>query len=94
MNPTSLKRYADARAWWRATLKHSVHNALGAVLSIAGTNAIEGASPAALQHYVEGIGLNFEQGVAVFLVTFGISVLRSVHAATAPGETRAPFPSP
>jgi uncharacterized protein YdiU (UPF0061 family) len=88
---TPFKRYADGRAWLRATLRHGLHNAIGAVLTLVGTNGIEASTPAALQHYVAGIGLNFEQAAAVFAVTLALSVLRSVHEATAPGKTAAPF---
>ncbi len=87
----SLRRYTDARAWLRATLRHALHNALGAVLALLGTNGIEASTPEALQHYVAGIGLTFEQAAAVFLVTLGTSVLRAVHEATAPGATKPPF---
>lgn len=77
-------RYANLRAWVRATIRHALHNAIGAVLALVGTNGIEASTPAALQHYVSGIGLNFEQALAVFGVTLSLSVLRSVHEATAP----------
>lgn len=87
----SFRRYTDARAWLRATLRHSVHNAIGAVLALVGTNGIEASTPANLQHYVAGIGLTFEQAASVFVVTLSLSVLRSLHEATAPGQTTAPF---
>jgi uncharacterized protein YqfA (UPF0365 family) len=89
----SLRRYTDLRAWMRATLRHALHNAIGAVLALLGTNGLEASAPAQLAHYVAGIGLNFEQAAAVFLVTLATTVLRSVHEATAPGITRAPFRS-
>lgn len=79
-----FKRYANWRAWLRATLRHALHNALGAVLALFGTNGLEASAPAALRPLVEGIGLTFEQAAAVFAVTLATSVLRSVHEATAP----------
>lgn len=88
----TLSRFADWRAWLRATLKHGVHNAVGALLTLLGTNGIEASTPASLQQYVEGIGLNFEQAAAVFSVTLFLSVLRSVHEVTKPGRTAPPFP--
>lgn len=86
-----IKRYTDLRHWFRATLKHALHNAIGAVLALLGTNGIEASAPESMRAMVEGIGLNFEQALAVFLVTLGTSVLRSVHGATAPGYTETPF---
>lgn len=81
---TTLRRFADWRAWLRATLRNAVHNAVGAVLTLLGTNGIEASAPEQLRAYVDGIGLDWQQTLAVFVVTLAASVLRSVHEATKP----------
>lgn len=89
-----IKRYTDLRQWLRATLKHALHHAVGAVLALLSTNGIEASAPESMKAFVANVGLSFEQAVAVFVVTLGTAVLRSVHEATAPGRTEPPFEHP
>ena len=86
-----VRRMSDVRAWLRGLLKNSLHSATGSLLAALGTNGIEGMAPQAAQHYVEGIGMNFSQAVAVFVVSLGIGALRYVNTSTAPGQTQPQF---
>lgn len=86
-----VRRMSDVRAWLRGLLKNSVHSATGSLLASIGTNGIEGMAPPALHAYVDGIGMNFSQAVAVFAVSLGIGALRYVNTSTAPGNTEPPF---
>ena len=87
-----VRRMSDARAWLRGGLKNCLHSATGSLLAALGTNGVEGLSPEVLKPYVEGVGMNFSQAVAVFLVSLGIAALRYVNSTTAPGRTNPPFP--
>jgi len=84
---------SDVRAWLRGLFKNAVHSATGTLLAAMGTNTIEGMSPNAIRPFVEGIGMNFQQAVAVFVVSLGMAALRYVNQSTAPGNTNAPWPS-
>lgn len=88
-----VRRLSDVRAWVRGLLKNCIHSATGTLLASMGTNTIEGMSPNALRPYVDGIGLNFNQAVAIFVVSLGMAALRYVNQSTAPGNTNAPWPS-
>lgn len=86
-----VRRMSDVRAWLRGMLKNCVHTATGSLLATMGTNSIETLSPQSMQPYVQGVGMNFSQAVAVFAVSLVIAALRYVNAATAPGNTQPPF---
>ena len=82
---------SDVRAWLRGGVKNCLHSATGSLLAALGTNGVEGLSPEALKPYVEGVGMNFSQAVAVFIVSLGIAALRYVNASTAPGNSLPPW---
>lgn len=86
MNNTAnyVRRISNVRAWLRGLLKNSVHSATGSLLAALGTNGVEGMAPASMQSYVEGVGMNFSQAVAVFAVSLVIGALRYVNESTAP----------
>jgi hypothetical protein len=89
MNAT-LAKYTDTRAWFRGLLKNCIHSGTGAVIAAFGTNGVEQMTPESLAHYTQGIGLSFQQAVAVFLVTAFLAALRFVNASTE--ETTPPIP--
>ena len=90
-----VARYAAPAAWrlWlRGMLKNGIHNATGTVMAGLGTNGIQGLAPESLWQYTDGIAMSFNQCVAVFVISLGLSALKYVHAATAPtGKTKVPF---
>lgn len=87
-------RYAapsKARLWMRGLLKSGIHNATGSVIAGLGTNGVQGLAPEAWWPYTDGIAMTFNQCVAVFVVSLGLSALKYVHEATKPGNTSPPF---
>lgn len=87
-----VRRMSNVRAWLRGLLKSAIHTGTGAVLTAAGTNGVETLSPEVLKPYVEGVGMDFRQAMAVFAVACGMSALRYVNESTKPGDTNPPIP--
>lgn len=91
-----VRRVSDFRAWLRGLLKEWLHSATGTILSGIGTNGMERLAPdavmgVAIKTHLQGVGLSFQQCVAVFGVTLFLLTLRRVNEATAPGDTKPPF---
>lgn len=87
----STRRFRDPLAWRFGIWKSALHSATGSVLGAAGTNSVEGLSPAFLQPYTAGVGMDFRQMAAMFAVFLFIGAVRYVHEATKPGNTAYPF---
>lgn len=94
----AITRYTDFRAWLRALLKEWLHTATGTIMGGFGTNGLEQMAPeqilgVAVKAHLQGIGLTWQQCLAIFALTLFITTLRRVHEATAPDRTVAPFQS-
>lgn len=81
-----IRKYSNARAWFRGLLRNSVHAGASALLALFGTNGAEHLAPQLLS----GISLNLKQSLAVFGSAAFLAALKFVSETTEDTET--PFP--
>jgi hypothetical protein len=89
-------RYSNFRLWLRALLKEWLHSATTAIIGGFGTNGAEAMAPDVLfgvqvKAHLVGLGLTWDQCVALFGIHLFWTVIRRVNEATRPGNTNPPM---
>lgn len=82
-----MNKYTDIRQYFRGLFKNAVHAGTGAIITTFGTNGAEQLAPDMLK----GVGLNWEQAVAIFVVSALYAAVKFVHETTE--ATAQPFPT-